>query len=80
MVPGGAKDEFGDLYYKPTILTDLTPDMNVTKEEIFGPVSAVYKFKTEEVRYLVEMITISVLIRSGADVIKLFMAVNYEFS
>ena len=51
MVPGGAKDEFGDLYYKPTILTDLTPDMNVTKEEIFGPVSAVYKFKTEEVRY-----------------------------
>ncbi len=58
--------------------------MNVTKEEIFGPVSAVYKFKTEEVRYLVEMcdypLVISVLIRSGANVIKLFMAVNYEFS
>jgi acyl-CoA reductase-like NAD-dependent aldehyde dehydrogenase len=73
LVPGGAKDEFGDLYYKPTILTNLTPDMNVTKEEIFGPVSAVYKFKTEEVRHLVKMcdcpITISVLIRSGANVI-----------
>ena len=46
---GGAKDNFGDLYYKPTILTDLSHDMTVSKEEIFGPVTAIYKFKTEEV-------------------------------
>lgn len=48
VVLGGKKDEFGDLYYKPTILTDLTPDMVASKEEIFGPVTAITKFKTEE--------------------------------
>jgi succinate-semialdehyde dehydrogenase/glutarate-semialdehyde dehydrogenase len=49
MFAGGAKDEFGDFYYKPTILTDLTPEMEISREEIFGPVTAITKFKTEEV-------------------------------
>lgn len=35
-------------YYEPTILTNVTPDMRVWNEEVFGPVVPVVKFKTEE--------------------------------
>jgi aldehyde dehydrogenase (NAD+) len=35
-------------FIQPTIFTDCTPDMKIVKEEIFGPVAAVIKFKTEE--------------------------------
>ncbi len=30
-------------------MTELTHDMDVSKEEIFGPVTAITKFKTEQV-------------------------------
>lgn len=32
----------GPAYYPPTVLTDVTPDMRVMREEIFGPVMSVY--------------------------------------
>lgn len=35
-------------FMKPTLLTDVTNDMRVAREEIFGPVGVVIKFKTEE--------------------------------
>jgi phenylacetaldehyde dehydrogenase len=35
-------------YVTPTILTDVTPDMRVMREEIFGPVALVSKFRTED--------------------------------
>lgn len=35
-------------FLKPTILTDVTNDMRVAREEIFGPVVTVIKFKEEE--------------------------------
>lgn len=35
-------------WYAPTILTDVTPDMKVVKEEIFGPVVVVQKFNDEK--------------------------------
>lgn len=35
-------------FYQPTILSDVTPQMRVFKEEIFGPVAPVFKFDTEE--------------------------------
>lgn len=44
---GGEKDKFGDLYYKPTILTGVGKDMDCFKEEIFGPVVSILKFNTE---------------------------------
>jgi acyl-CoA reductase-like NAD-dependent aldehyde dehydrogenase len=47
-VLGGEKHPIGDLYFRPTILTHLKPDMAAFKEEIFGPVISVIKFKTEE--------------------------------
>ncbi|KAK7450127.1 hypothetical protein VKT23_013009 [Stygiomarasmius scandens] len=39
----------GDGYFiQPTIFTDCKPDMKIVREEIFGPVASVIKFKTEE--------------------------------
>lgn len=38
----------GDLFYEPTIITNVTPDMLVYTEEVFGPVVVAMKFKTEE--------------------------------
>lgn len=49
---GGVQLKDGDLangcYVAPTLLTDVTNDMTVAREEIFGPVAVVIKFKTEE--------------------------------
>lgn len=36
------------LYFKPTVLTGVTTDMDVYKDEIFGPVAPIVTFKTEE--------------------------------
>ncbi|MBU3090350.1 aldehyde dehydrogenase [Clostridium gasigenes] len=44
-VEGDAKNGY---FMKPTLLTGVTNDMRVAREEIFGPVGVVIKFKTEE--------------------------------
>lgn len=44
---GGHRHELGGTFYKPTVLTDVSPDMRVAKEEIFGPVAPLFKFETE---------------------------------
>lgn len=38
----------GTTYYPATVLTDLTHDMEITKEETFGPVVAIYEFDGSE--------------------------------
>lgn len=38
----------GGYYIQPTIFTDVTPDMTIVKEETFGPVATIGKFKDEE--------------------------------
>lgn len=48
VVLGGKASGLGDRFYEPTILADVTPEMRVFKEEIFGPVAPVFKFDTEE--------------------------------
>ncbi|KAJ7733066.1 aldehyde dehydrogenase [Mycena maculata] len=45
---GGERHGSEGYFIKPTIFTDCTPDMKIVREEIFGPVAAVLKFKTEE--------------------------------
>ncbi|WP_026883053.1 aldehyde dehydrogenase family protein [Clostridium akagii] len=49
---GGERYTEGDAskgyFMKPTLLVDVTNDMRVAREEIFGPVGVVIKFKTEE--------------------------------
>ncbi len=44
---GGEADELGGLFYKPTVLADITKDMAVMSEETFGPVAPVIKFEEE---------------------------------
>ena len=48
LVMGGGPSEVSPLHYQPTILTDVTEDMVVFQEEIFGPVISLARFKTEE--------------------------------
>lgn len=44
---GGARSDLGPCYYQPTVLTDVTPDMAVFRNEIFGPVAPVMAFRDE---------------------------------
>ncbi len=43
---GGAKTE--GLFFEPTLICNVNPTMRIFKEEIFGPIAAVYKFETEK--------------------------------
>ncbi|MEL6103441.1 MAG: NAD-dependent succinate-semialdehyde dehydrogenase [Pseudomonadota bacterium] len=45
---GGNRHDAGALFYEPTILTDVTPDMPVAREEIFGPVTALIPFASDD--------------------------------
>lgn len=49
VITGGEKPkDLKGYYYKPTILTNITPDMRVWNEEVFGPVLPIRTFKTED--------------------------------
>merc|ERR1712066_884044 len=48
LLMGGAPGDVSPLHYQPTILTDVSPDMEVFQEEVFGPVVSIATFKTEE--------------------------------
>ena len=45
---GGGAHELGGCFYQPTILTEVTADMAVFRNEIFGPVAPVIRFSTEQ--------------------------------
>ncbi len=45
---GGAKDAAGSLFYKPTVLTGVTTEMDIVSQEIFGPVASLIRFETDE--------------------------------
>lgn len=45
---GGKRHERGGQFYAPTILTGVHSGMAFTQEEIFGPVSPLYRFKDEQ--------------------------------
>lgn len=45
---GGHRHKLGRTFFEPTILSDATPDMLIFREETFGPVAPVFRFKTEE--------------------------------
>jgi succinate-semialdehyde dehydrogenase / glutarate-semialdehyde dehydrogenase len=45
---GGRRHDKGGLFYAPTILTNLTDDMEIRSTEIFGPVFPVYTFASEQ--------------------------------
>ncbi|OOZ16521.1 succinate-semialdehyde dehydrogenase (NADP(+)) [Solemya velum gill symbiont] len=47
VVCGGKRHQRGGTFFEPTVLTDVTPDMRVTREETFGPVAPLYRFSSE---------------------------------
>ena len=47
VVTGGKRAAQGGSFFEPTVLTDVTTDMVITKEETFGPVAPLYRFKSE---------------------------------
>ena len=44
---GGMPDANGPLFFTPTIVTGVEPDMAIANEEIFGPVASLIRFDTE---------------------------------
>jgi acyl-CoA reductase-like NAD-dependent aldehyde dehydrogenase len=52
VIAGGERITSGGLdkgfFIRPTLLADVTNDMRVAQEEIFGPVAVIIKFKTED--------------------------------
>jgi len=48
VVVGGKPHELGGSYYQPTILRNVTNDMPIAANEIFGPVAPLIQFETEE--------------------------------
>ena len=48
IVTGGKRHELGGTFFEPTVLADATPDMKIFREETFGPVAPLFRFKTEE--------------------------------
>jgi succinate-semialdehyde dehydrogenase / glutarate-semialdehyde dehydrogenase len=47
VVLGGNRHALGGRFFEPTILTEVTPQMTVAREETFGPVAPLFRFKTE---------------------------------
>ena len=45
---GGRKHKAGELFYEPTVIENCNTTMDLSREEIFGPVSAIYRFATEQ--------------------------------
>ena len=46
VLTGGQR--LGERFFQPTVIADATPDMLCAREETFGPVAPVFRFKTEE--------------------------------
>jgi succinate-semialdehyde dehydrogenase/glutarate-semialdehyde dehydrogenase len=47
VVIGGKRHALGGTWFEPTILADASADMAVARDEIFGPVAPLFRFKTE---------------------------------
>lgn len=48
LLVGGKPHALGGLFFEPTVMTEVTPNMLVAREETFGPVAPLFRFKTEE--------------------------------
>jgi succinate-semialdehyde dehydrogenase/glutarate-semialdehyde dehydrogenase len=45
---GGARSALGENFVQPTVLTNVSTNMRLFSEEIFGPVAPLFRFETEE--------------------------------
>ncbi len=47
VIVGGSRHELGGNFFQPTIVADVTANMAVAKEETFGPMAPIFRFKDE---------------------------------
>src|ERR1044072_385546 len=47
IIAGGKRHALGGTFFEPTILADVTTQMAVAREETFGPVAPLFRFKTD---------------------------------
>ncbi len=47
LVCGGKLSSVGPLFFEPTIIGNMKPDMLLKSEETFGPIAGLFKFSTE---------------------------------
>lgn len=47
LVCGGKRQTPSSLFYEPTLLTDMSPEMLLFSDETFGPVAGIFRFKDE---------------------------------
>jgi succinate-semialdehyde dehydrogenase/glutarate-semialdehyde dehydrogenase len=47
IVTGGKRHALGGTFFEPTIVSGATPGMAFAREEIFGPVATLFRFKTD---------------------------------
>jgi succinate-semialdehyde dehydrogenase/glutarate-semialdehyde dehydrogenase len=48
VVVGGHRHQLGGRFFEPTVLADVAPNAMMAKEETFGPVAPLFRFKTED--------------------------------
>lgn len=48
VLTGGKRVSANSTFFQPTIITNVTPNMRVAREEIFGPVAPIFRFHTEQ--------------------------------
>ena len=48
VVLGGKRHELGGTFFEPTLVADVTQKMKVAKEETFGPLAPVFRFKSDD--------------------------------
>lgn len=44
---GGKRHALGGQFFEPTVITGVTPQMRIAREETFGPVAPLFRFETE---------------------------------
>ncbi len=48
VVRGGKRHKLGGTFFQPTIISDVTTEMLIAREETFGPVAPLFRFSTEK--------------------------------
>ena len=48
IIAGGKVSALGGTFFEPTVIVDANARMDISKEEIFGPVAVIYKFSSEK--------------------------------
>ncbi|OUS32464.1 succinate-semialdehyde dehydrogenase (NADP(+)) ['Osedax' symbiont bacterium Rs2_46_30_T18] len=48
LISGGKRNPIGSNFFNPTLITDVTSEMTVAREETFGPLAPIFRFDTEQ--------------------------------